>query len=84
MFLKVLLEFSHKFRFWLENCFKKAESLKTHREVRRKSKFRVSQIHLREKTARFSSKTEVFFERSTLTAGGGRSSGSSETYCTSF
>ena len=42
------------------------------------------QIWTFEKNARFSSKTEVFFERSTLTAGGGRSSGSSETYCTSF
>ena len=37
-----------------------------------------------EKNACFSTKTEVFFERSTLTAGGGRSSGSSETYSISF
>ena len=37
-----------------------------------------------EKNVRFRSKTEVFFERSTLTAGIFESSGSSETYCTSF
>ena len=36
------------------------------------------------KTARFSSKTVVFFERSTLTAGMFESSRSSETCCTSF
>ena len=37
-----------------------------------------------EKNLRFSTKMEVFFERSTLTAGIFESSGSSETYCISF
>ena len=37
-----------------------------------------------EKNLRFSTETEVFFERSTLTAGGGRSSGSSKTCSISF
>ena len=37
-----------------------------------------------QKTAGFKTKTEIFFERSTLTAGIFKSSGSSETYCISF
>ena len=44
---------------------------------------RPSKLNVR-KNLRFSTETEVFFEHSTLTAGGGRSSGSSETCSISF
>ena len=46
-------------------------------------KYQPSKLNVRKKLS-FSTKTEIFFERSTLTAGIFSTSESSETYCTSF